>query len=388
MLYTGKFLLMAAANFFSIGSFATFYMFPLFILNHGGSQMDVGIVMGAFSLSSVLCRPWISRMIDSCGRKRSYTLGTLLMSLCPLAYLAFTGDLDAFYPVLLLVRVVHGVGLAICTTAAFTYVADIIPARRLNEGIGIFGVSGLIGLAIGPLVAEVVLERSGFPVFFLFAAGLGGLGLICHLPVPESYRPFTRESTPSFVTVLTQRKMVVVALLAFLFGFGTAATGSFVAPFARQQGLGFISLYYVAYSVAAVATRFGGARIGDRIGEQRVLPYALTLTGMGLVTMVLLGSNVLLATAGLLSGCGHGFLYPALLALAVRNETAAIRGKITGIFTGSIDAGVFVGSIVLGAVGDWVGFRALFLTAGMALMLGLGMFLTQGSVNRKPPLVS
>jgi MFS family permease len=276
------------------------------------------------------------------------------------------------------------VGLAICATAAFTYVADIIPAHRLNEGIGIFGVSGLIGLAIGPLVAEVVLERAGFPVFFYVAAGLGGLGLITHLPVPESYRPFSREPMPSFVTVLKQRKMVIVALLAFLFGFGTAATGSFVAPFAGQQGLEFVSLYYLAYSLAAVATRFGGARIGDRIGEQRVLPYALTLTGMGLVTMALLGNNTLLAGAGLLSGCGHGFLYPSLNALAIRSEAPPVRGKITGIFTGSIDAGVFVGSIVLGAVGDWIGFRALFLTAGIAVLLGLGVFATQPAARRQP----
>jgi dipeptide/tripeptide permease len=58
----------------------------------------------------------------------------------------------------------------------------------------------------------------------------------------------------------------------------------------------------------------------------------------------------------------------------VRGEPAEVRGKITGIFTGSIDAGAFIGSIILGQIGEWAGFPTLFLAAGVALLLGLGVF--------------
>jgi MFS family permease len=58
----------------------------------------------------------------------------------------------------------------------------------------------------------------------------------------------------------------------------------------------------------------------------------------------------------------------------VRDEPAWIRGKITGIFTGGIDAGVLGGSILLGFVGEWAGFQSLFLLAGLALFSGLGVF--------------
>ena len=178
---------MSAANFFTVSSLGAFFLLPLFIQDHGGSKSDIGIVMGAFALSSVLCRPWISNLIDRIGRKRSYTIGCTIMGGIPLTYLFFQGDLSHFYFPLLLVRIIHGVGLAFCFTSAFTYIADIVPEERLNEGIGMFGITGLSALAIGPFVAENIIRDFGFSTFFFAAAGLGAFGLLLHLPLRESF---------------------------------------------------------------------------------------------------------------------------------------------------------------------------------------------------------
>ena len=374
MLYSSTFITMALANLFTVSSFGAFFLFPLYILNHGGSRSDIGIIMGIFALSAVLCRPWISNMVDRIGRKKSYTIGCIIISILPITYLLFQGNLYDFYLSLLFVRVLHGVGLAICFTSAFTYIADIVPPERLNEGIGMFGVTGLIGMAVGPIIAEIIIRKFGFPTFFLVTGGMGALGLLLHIHLPESYARSSRESSQSFFSVLLRRKTLTVALLALLFGFGLSAFIGFASPFAREQGIAFISLYYIAYSGAAVLTRFFGGRFADRIGEDRIIPYALILTGGGLLTMALLGGNVILILSGLISGCGHGFLFPCLNALAIRDEPVDIRGKITGIFTGGLDAGVFVGSVMLGYIGEWAGFRALFFAAGLALFIGFGVY--------------
>ena len=87
MRYSRTFLAMAAANLACLSSFGTFFLFPLFITAHGGDQVDIGIIMGAFALSAVLCRLWISDMIDRIGRKKSYAAGSLIMTIMPAAYL-------------------------------------------------------------------------------------------------------------------------------------------------------------------------------------------------------------------------------------------------------------------------------------------------------------
>jgi MFS family permease len=381
MLYNPSFITMALSNLFTVSSFGTFFLFPLLITSYGGSKSDIGIIMGVFALSSVLCRPWISNMIDRIGRKRSYTLGCSIMSALPLIYLLFQGNLSHFYLSLILVRIVHGVGLAICFTASFTYIADIVPEERLNEGIGMFGITGLTGLAIGPVIGEIIITEFGSSVFFLAATGMATLGLIIHLPLSESFVHDSRKSSQSFFTVFIKRKMLFVALLAFLFGFGLAASGSFVSPFAKEQEIIFISLYYISYSLAAVLTRLLGGRLADRIGEDRIIPYALTLTGGGLLILMFLGGNAILVLSGLMSGCGHGFLFPCLNSLAIRNEPIDTRGKITGVFTGGIDAGAFVGSIILGYIGQWAGFQALFFAAGLTVLIGIGIQRFQAKNN-------
>lgn len=374
MIYTPAFWAMAVANFSQTASYSTFFLLPLYLLAHGGGRGDIGLIMGIFALASALCRPWISEMIDRIGRKLSYTVGSVIMLAAPLLHLAFSDPLGADYPWLLALRAAHGIGMAICFTAVFTYMADILPADRLNEGIGMFGVSGLIGVAAGPLIAEAVLHIYGYPGLFLAAAAFSLVSLAVHLPLQESHPPTARRTGPSFFALLGHGRFRVVALLSVLFGVGLAGTGNFVAPLAEERGLGLVSTYYLCYSAGAVATRLVGGRLADCFGENRLLPWGVALYVLGLGAMPLVQGELLLDLAGVLAGIGHGLLFPTLNSLAVRGEPAEIRGKATGIFTGGIDAGCFAGSLLLGYIGEWFGLAALFWAAAIGMACGLLIF--------------
>jgi predicted MFS family arabinose efflux permease len=376
MLYTPAFAALFVANLAIVASFSGFFLFPLFITAHGGSETDIGLLMGCFALASAVCRPWVSEMIDQIGRKHSYSIGSLIMVIAPLFYLPLSGDISNFFWPLLLLRIIHGIGLAICFTAIFTFIIDLIPAERLNEGIGMFGISGLVGMAIGPALAELVIDLGGFSAFFICATVLAGSGLLLHLPVKEIERPTAKTSAnSSFFKLLIQRKHLLIALMTGVFGFGLAATGTFVAPLAEQRGIDFISSYYIAYSTAAVGIRFIAGRVADRFGEAGLLPVGISLAAAGLFCLPYAESSTLLLVSGLLFGTGHGLIFPALNAMAVRGEAYEVRGKITGIFTGSIDGGIFVGSLILGMVGDLAGLPTLFFCAGGIMLLAFPLFL-------------
>jgi predicted MFS family arabinose efflux permease len=266
-----------------------------------------------------------------------------------------------------------------CFTSAFTYIADIVPKNRLNEGIGIFGIAGLTGLAIGPVVGEIIIQKFGFSSFFITAAGIGTVGSILPLPLSKSYIYVSDKPSISFFSIFIKRKIFIVAVLALLFGFGYAASVGFVFPFAKELRIEFISLYYICYSLAAVITRFFGGKLADKVGEDRVVPYALIFTGAGLISLIFLGGTIILLFSGLMTGCGHSLLFQCLYTLAIREEPINIRGKISGVFTGGMDAGLFLGSIILGYIGEWAGFRVLFFAAGFSLIIGLGIYQFRGS---------
>lgn len=373
-LYTPAFAALFLANLTMVSSYSTFFLFPLFITKNGGDNQDIGIIMGVFAMASAFSRPWVAEMIDRIGRKRSYTIGTVMMTTLPLVHLLLTGPLSAYYFPLLLIRTVHGIGLAICFTAIFTFIIDLIPVQRLNEGIGIFGTSGLIGLAIGPLIAEPVLDRFGFPAYFLTAAVFGAAALLLHLPVRDRKQAEPCTATPSFFALLKTRKQLVSGAMALLFGVGLAATGNFIAPLAQQRHLEYISLYYLAYSLAAVSVRFVAGKLADRVGENQIIPWGLAIAASALLLVPLITNNVLLLGIGFLFGIGHGLLFPSLNAMAIRNEPYAVRGKVTGIFTGGIDSGSFLGALLLGVIGQQAGFAALFICAGLAMLSGFWVF--------------
>ncbi|MDK2848864.1 MAG: hypothetical protein PWP34_2217 [Desulfuromonadales bacterium] len=371
-LYSPAFWAMSLANFSTAASFGVFFLFPLFVEAHGGSEADIGIIMGVFGLAATLCRPWVSGLVDRIGRRRSFTVGSLMMVGLPAGYMLLSGPLEGFYVVLLLIRILHGIGMALCFTAAFTFVADIVPPARLNEGIGIFGISGLVGMAAGPALAEFALHRAGFFAMFVVAALLAGVGMAAHLPLSEpEYELRFVDLKVSFFDVLKRPKMKGVALLAVLFGIGQAGAGNFVAPLAAAREIAHVSLFFVAYSVAAAMVRLGGGRLADRVGELRVIPYALVVTGAGLISLTVAQHSWSLTLAGAVTGCGHGMLFPTLNSLAVRDEPSGIRGKITGVYTGALDGGNFSGSILLGYIGEWLGLQVLFAAAGLALFSGL-----------------
>jgi len=368
-IYTPHFVRMACANFFIVISFSHFFLFPLFIKDRGGSRTDIGVIMAAFLVASILCRPWISDMVDRLGRKKTYTLGCIVITFMPLTYLFFHGPVDSYYLPLVGIRVIHGVGLALCFTAVFTFIVDILPHERLNEGVGVFGITGLTAMAVGPVIAEAILTHFGYPAYFVSAALWGAAGFVIQWPVTEAASTELAPVSTGFFRMLFQPRYLWITLLVFLFGFALSASNTFVSPLAEERRIALISFYYISYSFAAVCTRVFGGRLADRFGEEKIVPPAFVLTASGFLLLMPEGGEVLFILSGFLCGTGHGFLFPSLNALAVRGEPPSVRGKITGIFTGGLDFGVFSGSLMLGMVGEAFGYGSLFGLAGLALLI-------------------
>jgi MFS family permease len=369
-LLTQRFLWLLAANLCMWIGIGSFFLFPLFILSVGGTKADIGILVGVMPLVCILVRPWASEMVDRAGRKAVLASGCALMGGAVLACLWFQGPIaSVFYPHLLL-RVVFGVGFSLGIVASFTLAGDLTPHTRLNEGFGIFGTAGLLGTALGPMAAEWLIMRLGYSALFtgagvVFGAAVVFIALIGTAPA----EPYPAR-TGSFLTTLREPKIFWLALIGLCFGIGIAAHWGFVAPYARSKGM-LASAYYATYTVAAIVARLIGGRLSDRLGEQRVIPVALLANGLGLALLIPVGSVEGLTVAGFLSGMGSGLIIPALLAAGVRGIPAQGRGKATGVLTGGLDAGLSLGSFLLGQIGDWFGYTALFLTAvaGIAVCL-------------------
>jgi predicted MFS family arabinose efflux permease len=231
-----------------------------------------------------------------------------------------------------------------------------------------------MGIAIGPVVGESIIHRWGFNAMFLTAAVFFIAGFLFLLPLKDSFTTPDGGARGGFMKALRVGLVWRMAIICLCFGVAFAAHGGFVAPFAKAGAMP-VSAYFVSYSTAAVISRLFGGKLADRFGEKRLIPVALLIAGTGFVCLIQVTTTMGLTGTGFVAGLGHGLLFPSLIALTIRPIAAGDRGKVTGILTGGVDAGLFFGSLTMGQLGDFIGFQAIFTLAAATIFVGLGVFL-------------
>ena len=138
------------------------------------------MAIASFAGAAVAARPLIGRLVERFGRRAVMIGGALLAAAAGSLY----GFVDAL-PVLLLLRGVTGVGEAALFVGAATLMADLSPSHRQAEASSYFSVAVYAGLGLGPLIGEVVLDRSGFHVAFIVAAAIAALAAAMSLSLPK-----------------------------------------------------------------------------------------------------------------------------------------------------------------------------------------------------------
>ena len=104
------------------------------------------------------------------------------------------------------------------------------------------------------------------------------------------------------------------------------------------------------------------------------MPAALVMGGVGFFSLIGVSTTTGLMGTGLLAGMGHGLLFPSLISVTLCPISAENRGKVNGALTGGFDAGVFIGALIMGQLGELFGFSIIFGMAGAYIILGLGIF--------------
>jgi MFS family permease len=137
---------------------------------------------------------------------------------------------------------------------------------------------------------------------------------------------------------------------------------------------GSVSVFFLPYTAAAIATRFVGAGLGDRIGHRRVVVPALGALGCAIIAIASVHSVVALALVAVVFGVAQGIVYPTLNAFTIEHVASGQLGRVQTLFNGSFNLGVTAGSFALGGVADAYGHRAAFLGAGLTAHVATVLF--------------
>jgi MFS family permease len=363
-LLTKPFTVAFAANLLHGLSFFLFIHLPRYLSDLGAGAVEIGVIIGVTAVAAIVIRPALGRIMDTRGRRPVMLVGGALNSVVALLYLG----ISAIGPPLYLVRIIHGFGIGMTFTSMFTYGADVIPLRRRTEGLALFGVSGLLPVALGGVIGEIVLGRSDFTALFLASASLSALGFVATTVLPERGQLVAEgERHGGFVRAVWQPQLLPIWAVTTAFAIALTGYFTFLRTFVDETGIGSVGLFFACYAGIAIALRIAFAWLPERIGRKRVLFPAFSLLVAGFFVLAQAGSSVDVAVAGALCGGGHAYAFPILMGFAVDRATDKGRGSAVAFFTALFDVGTLIGGPLLGTIIEVSGYTTMYLAVGVFL---------------------
>lgn len=279
--------------------------------------------------------------------------------------------MTALYPVtqivviLLIIRFIHGIAWGWSTTVNGTAAVDLVPRRRVGEGMGYFGLSVTVGMIMAPSLGIYLYQNYSFNLLVWIAVALGGVAIVLFsvtsFVTPDSV--YQNQNNPpkfSFFGSLIEQKSRYPALVTFLNTFGYGAVVTYIVIFGNEQGLSGTFLFYFFNAVFATISRPLTGKYFDKKGPWKLIMVCSLISFIAMWILSLAGSNLHLIIAGALFGIGFGSMMPALQAWVISKTTTERSGIANGMYYSSIDLGIGSSAFILGFIYNFVNTATLF----------------------------
>ena len=372
-----------------VANFALFFAFyvltpllPLYLSEHFGATKDViGLVLSGYTITALLFRPFSGYFVDTFPRK------TVLM-VCFTAFAIFFAGYLAASTLLLftIVRTLHGGPFGALTVANSTVAIDVLPSSRRTEGIGYYGLSNNLAMAIAPTVGIFIYRYThSFELLFWIALIVATMGLVVDgsLPPSPSRKGGERKASPTRGGLvgadrffLVRGWLLGVNMVAFGFCFGVLS--NYLAIYGKEvMGItGGTGTYFMLCSVGLILSRLQGGKAlrQGRVTHNAAEGMVISLVGYTLfILMPTLAQQLSIINyqlsiylgyyaSALLIGLGNGHMWPAFQNMTINVARNNQRGTANSTILVSWDVGMGLGILVGGVISEHFGYAAAFWT--------------------------
>ena len=163
----------------------------------------------------------------------------------------------------IIARMMHGGVWSVITTASSTIAIDVIPAKRRGEGIGFFGLTTTLAMAVGPFIGLYLYEHFDFDYNFYSTIFFGIVGLLTALMIKVPIREIKTKSVISLDRFILKSAIPIgINLLFIAICYGMLFT--YAAKYGMQLGVENIGLFFLFMAVGMASTRFFAGKLLDK----------------------------------------------------------------------------------------------------------------------------
>ena len=330
------------------------------------------MVLSGYTITALLVRPFSGYVVDTFPRKK-------VLLICFTAFaIFFAGYLAASTLLLfLIVRTLHGGPFGALTVANSTVAIDVLPSSRRTEGIGYYGLSNNLAMAIAPTIGIFVYQWSGsFELLFWIALAVAVGGLMVDSTVKT--RPLPLPKGRGVITLdrffLLRGWLLGVNMVAFGFSFGVLC--NYLAIYGKEvMGItGGTGTYFMLCSVGLILSRIQG---GKALRQGRLTFNAgsgMVISLIGYTLFILVPNMVGYYASALLIGLGNGHMWPAFQNMTINVASNNQRGTANSTILISWDIGMGLGILVGGVIAELISYSAAFWTVVLINGSGVALF--------------
>ncbi len=353
---------------FVVATFALIPTLPIFLSRLGSTEAEIGLLVGVFGVSSLICRLLVGRALLTYPEKSVMMVGSMIFALTFFALIVFR----PFWP-LVVVRVLQGVAFACLDTAALAFVVKITPLAYRGRAIGYFVLAPPFSQAVAPAFGMFLINRYNFTTLFLTCAGFCLCSFFFAHRLRSGEAAISDDGTPSGSNLFLERKIIVPAIPGFLHGFVWGAVIAFLPLYAIESGVTNPGFYFSAVAVMLITARALGGRTLDTRSKEKILLTSMSIAMFAMVILSFSRTLPMFIVVGMLWGIGSAFFFPASLAYAL-DYSGSSAGTAVGTFRALSDLGVAVGPITMGVLLPSIGYHFMFLSLAFVFLVNICYF--------------
>lgn len=242
-----------------------------YAVSMGMSVALAGSLTGAFSIASMVVRPFTGYINDHCEHRNLLMLATVGMGIATLFY-GFTDS-----PVVLMaLRLLHGAAFAFSSTVNMAVIPSLVPSNRITEGLSYYGIVQSVGVALGPSLGIAIIGDGQYQLNFILSSLIALAAAALVFLLPKSPASLLRYPAYTAWRYLCQGMCAV----CFYRCSPCTANGletSLISLYGAQQHIANIGLYFTVSAVVLCIARLVLGKLADKKGVAFALYPGLAL---------------------------------------------------------------------------------------------------------------
>lgn len=316
---------------------------PDYLTQLGGADYK-GLIISLFTLTAMLSRPFSGKLTDKIGRIPVMVFGSSVCFVVSLMY-PLISTVSGF----LLLRFLHGMSTGFKPTGTAAYVADLVPAHKRGEAMGLLGVFTSTGMALGPSIGGWIALEYSINTLFYISAVLGLLSVLVLIGMKETH-PSKEKFKVSMLRIkpheFFEPRAIPPSLVMLLTSFSFGIVLTIIPDLSTHLGIENKGLFFSVYVVASLLVRFFAGKISDRVGRVKVLLFSTVLSATALFVVGISEGIEGVLAGGFILGIALGMNNPTIFAWTVDLSDPQFRGRAMSTMYIALEIGIGSGAFI------------------------------------------